>query len=99
MLKHGKWKEKKLVVVVSLLLAIIKTQTIKLNKRGIRALNLTKEMDEGAELQLKNGDFDTLFGSPESLVGTDKWTAMFKSDTFRSKSIAVIADEAHCIPK
>ena len=96
---HGKWKGKKFVVVVSPLLAIIETQTIELNKRGMTALNLTKEMDEGAELQLKNGDFDILFGSPESFVGTDKWTAIFKSDTFRSKSIALIADEAHCIPK
>ena len=96
---YSKWKGKKFVVVVSPLLAIIETQTIVLNKRGITALNLTKEMDEGAELQLKNGDFDILFGSPESFVGTDKWTAIFKSDTFRSKSIALIADEAHCIPK
>ncbi len=56
-------------------------------------------MDESTELQLKNGEFDKLFGSPEAFVETDKWTTIFKHDTFRSKSIALVADEAHCIPK
>eukprot|EP00794_Sanderia_malayensis_P001512 gene1512-1667_t len=42
---------------------------------------------------MENGDFNILFGSPESFVGTDKWTAVFKSDTFRAKLIALIADE------
>ena len=39
----------------------------------VTALNLTKEMDKSAELQLKNGDFDIdiLFGSPESFMETD----------------------------
>ena len=99
----SKWyedlKEKSVVVVIMPLAAIIDTQVKSLNQCGIPSVNLAKELDEGDMKRISNGEYQVVFGTPESWVGSDKWKNMLKTDVYQTKTICLVADEAHCVPK
>ena len=60
------------MLVVTPLVAIIDTQIAELNKRGISSINLANELDNETLKQLNAGNFQVIFGTPETWVGTDK---------------------------
>ena len=94
------WRGKSIVLVVTPLTAIIKTQVSELNQCGIPSINLAdQELPEGDKKNLMDEEFSIVFGTPESWLGTNKWFTMLKSTVYQSKTIIIVADEAHCVPK
>ena len=94
-------------IVVSPLTALMKTQVETLKNRGIRALYLrgcdavaNADMDENHSLSLrgvKNGDYQLLFSSPETILQNQRDLVLQIAKKGFLKTIFI--DEAHCIKK
>ena len=95
------WREKSTVLGVTPLTAIIKMQLSELNQLDFLSVNLAdgEESSEGDKQKLMDGEFSIVFGTPESWLGTNKWFTLLKSKVYQSKTIAIVADEAHCVLK
>ena len=66
-------EDKSVVVVVTPLTVIIKTQISELRSLGIKAVNNTGEINEGTEEEICAGEFSILFGTPETWIRKEKW--------------------------
>ena len=96
-------------IVVSPLTALMKTQVETLQNRGISALylrgfdaveNADFDTDENHSLSLggvKNGDYQLLFASPETLLQNHRDLVLHIAKKGILKTIFI--DEAHCIKK
>ncbi len=87
---------KGLTIVVSPLIALIKDQSDGLQKKGIPCLSLhsglSSEQKSRTLEQLKNGDGQILFVTPERFRKTNFWQAI------KDREISLFAvDEAHCL--
>lgn len=90
--------EKKLGIVVSPLISLMKDQVDDLRQKGIRAVTLnsdsTPDEKRHAETAIREGKIDLLYVSPERFV-SERFVRLLK-DT----SLSLIAiDEAHCISR
>ena len=83
--------------MVTPLVSIIKTQVEELQSIGIKAVNLANEELDAKEVE--EGKFNMLFATPETWIKDEKWCAMLKSDYYRSATLLIVADEAHCVPR
>ena len=43
------------------------------------------------------GNFNFLFGSPESLAGDSRFRDMFSQDFYRRNTVAIVCDEVHTV--
>ena len=91
-------KQKSIVLVVSPLLSIIEDQIAKYTKKGLKATFAGGE-DKQVKCAIKNGEYQIVFISPESLFCTTEWRMMLCSTKYRSNLVGLIVDEAHCIKK
>ncbi|KAF9073234.1 P-loop containing nucleoside triphosphate hydrolase protein [Rhodocollybia butyracea] len=83
----------KVALVVSPLNALMNSQVEALQKRGIPALAVNNEKDEGGQIRVKHR---VIFISPETAVSTPFHEKVLKIRTFREHCIEVVIDEAHC---
>jgi ATP-dependent DNA helicase RecQ len=81
------------VIVLTPLLSIMKEQTERLCELGFRATYIWKDATE--DEQILQGQYQFVFGSPESIVGDKKWTDMISVYGDRLK--LVVVDEAHTV--
>ncbi|CAG2190513.1 unnamed protein product [Mytilus edulis] len=80
-----------IVLVISPLTSLMRTQTQALNRKGIKAPNKSSLGD------VKEGKIDIIFSSPESLIGHERKLLL---DLAKKNFIkTVFVDEAHCIKK
>ena len=84
---------KSAVIVIAPLVAIMKEQTERLVNLRFKATYIGKDADEDNDII--DGQFDFVFGSPEAIVGDDKWKSMLQNYKDRLKLIVV--DEAHTV--
>ena len=77
------------------LVSSVKTQVEELQSIGIKAVNLANEELDAKEVE--EGKFDMLFATPETWIKDEKWCAMLESDYYRSATLFIVADEAHCV--
>lgn len=97
-------------IVVSPLSSLMKTQSLSLNKKGIKAVYLRDTYESGtrqSELEggtdtvtpedVKEGKIDILLSSPESILGNQRNLILHLA---KNNNIRIIfIDEAHCIVK
>ena len=96
-------------IVVSTLSSLMKTQSIALNKKGIKAIYFRDTFDTHKintleeEISLltlddvKEGNVDILLACPESLLGHQRKLILNLAND--SKITTIFVDEAHCIVK
>ena len=88
---------KDIVIVVSPLIAIMKEQVAFLISKGLKAVYVGDEVEEVDLAGLNRGDYNYVFGSPESMMS--KYRKLFTNPSFKSLLGAVFIDESHCILK
>ena len=93
--KIRKVDRKSIVLVVSPLVALMQDQVRRITSKGISATCLA---DESNRRGVKNGEYQVVFVSPETLCFPE-WRNMLSSDTYSENLIGFIIDEAHCIKK
>ena len=86
-----------IVIIVSPLVAIIKEQVAFLKEKGMKATHVG---DEECDLEgLKNGNYNYVFGSPESSLSAKHRKQIFTNPIYKSRLGAIFIDESHCIVK
>ena len=86
---------RKIVLVVSPLLFIMKEQVAYLSSLGFTAGYIGQ--DKVTPDRVKEGHFDFVFGTPESMVGNDSWREVISDHGFREKLGVIAVDEAHTV--
>ena len=82
-------------LIIAPLTTIMKEQVDRLNGLGYKAIYIGTEEDD---IQgIKNGHYHFVFGSPELLVGNEKWRDVIKSPTFQANHRLTVVDEAHTV--
>ncbi|XP_052690587.1 ATP-dependent DNA helicase RecQ-like isoform X2 [Crassostrea angulata] len=86
--------ENGVTTVIAPLNSIMSEQIERLDKLGYRAVQISNDTDREA---VTNGYFQFVFGSPEYLVGDDKWRDVLRSNIFTPKHNLIVVDEAHTV--
>ena len=105
----GKQYRSNVTIVVSPLSSLMKTQSISLNKKEIKAVYLRDTYDTHKQQTLeeeissltlddiKEGNVDIVLASPESLLGNQRKLILNLAKD--GKIITIFVDEAHCVVK
>eukprot|EP00794_Sanderia_malayensis_P013099 gene13099-14440_t len=91
------FRNRKIVLVISPLLAIMEIQVKELNDAGIPACCLHDE--KIIKDDVLDAKYFIIFGSPEAWIRNKMWRNMLISKTYQKGVLLIVADEAHCIPK
>ena len=94
-------KEKSIVLVVSPLLALMKDQVASISEKGLSAVFISDKdsTPPTVKREIKNGNFQVVFTSPECLFLSMEWKNMSLSNVYQQNLIGFVVDEAHCIKK
>ncbi|XP_063076266.1 ATP-dependent DNA helicase RecQ-like [Engraulis encrasicolus] len=84
-----------MVVVVSPLLALMEDQVKEASNFGLTAMQLG--VDNPANI--RRGQCQLVFGSPEAWVLQNKWRDMLGTKVFQDNVLCVVVDEVHLIYK
>ena len=94
---HGK-RDTSCALVISPLTSLMQDQVAYLTSLGVRAAFVGDEQsDETVKKKIEKGEYQIVFGSPESFLGCSRWRSMLSSVTYREKLSLIAIDEAHCI--
>lgn len=86
-----------LVVIVSLLLSIMEDQVKWLRSPGFAAAYIGESNDKDRSIIDGQGNFNFVYGSPESLAGDSRFWDMFSLDFYRRNTVAIVCDEVHTV--
>ena len=87
--------EKPIVVILSPLLSLISDQ-VKSSKTLPESLGVkAAALDLKIYSQISSGDYNLLFGTPESFLNVTKWRDMLASEYFAEKTVCIVVDEVH----
>ena len=94
-------KEKSNVLVVSPMLALMKDQVASISEKGLSAVFISDKdsTPPTVKREIKNGNFQVVFTSPECLFLSMEWKNMLLSNVYQQNLIGFVVDEAHCIKK
>ena len=94
------WKQSKtyIILVVSPLITLMNDQLDVINAMEITAAKLSSSNSLELNNNIKKGNFQVHFISPENLVALE-WQNMLASCVYHSNVIGFVMDEAHCIQK
>ena len=94
-------KEKSIVLVVSPQLALMKHQVASISGKGLSAVFISDKdsIPPTVKREIKNGNYQVAFTSPECLFLSMEWKYMLLSNLYQQNLIGFVVDEAHCIKK
>ena len=93
-------KPTSIIIILSPLLALMKTQVSLLNAKGLNSIYVTQDDVEDHVFQrLQEGDYQVVLFSPEALLCSDTWRDMLQSPVYQDNVVAVVIDEAHLVKK
>ena len=94
-------KEISIVLVVSPLLALMKDQVASISEKGLSAVFISDKdsTPPTVKREIKNGNFQVVFTSPECLFLSMEWKNMWLSNVYQQYLIGFVVDEAHRIKK
>ena len=72
-------------------------QSEHLNSLGISAFCITYNAKDHAVQDVIEGKYSHVYASPECLLATSTWRALFSAKDFLANLVGVAIDEAHCI--
>ena len=90
---------KSIVIAVSPLIALMKEQVAALSSKGLAVGCVTQESLDEEKAKVRNGQYQLVLFSPEALLDVRRWREMLQSETYSSRIVAFIVDEAHCVKK
>ena len=90
------YPENAIILVICPLNSLVDSHIRELRSRDISACALTGDF---VESEIFQGKYSYVFTSPESLIQNEKWRDMLKSELYQTNVFAVVADEAHVVPK
>ncbi|XP_049901830.1 ATP-dependent DNA helicase RecQ-like [Epinephelus moara] len=82
---------KRLLVIISPLLALMEDQIKEAAKLYLTAMQLGVHDDR----DILNGQCSLVFGTPEAWLLNDKWRNMLSSEIYREKLFGIVVDEVH----
>ena len=89
---------KSIAVVISPLTSLMQDLVKFLKLVGVTAEFIGEDQqDDAAKTAVERGDCQTVFGSPESFLSSDRWRKMLSSKVYEERLCLVAVDEAHCI--
>ena len=105
--KLGRALDKSVVLVVSPLVSLMIDQVTSLRSVGVGAAIMSAGHAERQlarellvdERDVERGMFSLLFGSPEAIIGSERWRQLLLGDPLCRQIVAVAVDEAHCVYK
>ena len=87
-----------IAVVISPLTSLMQDQVKFLKSIGVTAEYIGEDQqDDEAKKAVERGDFQVVFGSPESFLSSDRWRKMLSSTVHEQRLCLIAVDEAHCI--
>lgn len=87
-----------IAVVISPLTSLMQDQVKFLKSIGVTAEFIGEDQkDDTAKNAVENGDCQVVFGSPESLLSSERWRKMLSSTVYQERLCLIAVDEAHCI--
>ncbi|XP_028403969.1 ATP-dependent DNA helicase hus2/rqh1-like [Dendronephthya gigantea] len=86
-----------ILVVISPLKSLMEEQVAYLTNLGIPAVCITDDSKDKVIETVMQGRYSHVYASPECLLSTSKWRAIFSSKLFVKNLVGVAVDEAHCI--
>ena len=92
-----KFPENAVVVVVCPLLAIMEDQMNWLRSLGFKAGFVAESNERDQEILEGSIDINFLYGSPESLVGDERFRAMLSKEFYQSNTVAIACDDVHTV--
>lgn len=84
-----------LVLVVAPLISIMREQTQRLDKAGVKAGYIGQTEHQCPEDVFSQSE--VVFGTPEALLQTDKWRDVLKTEDVLKRLKLVVVDEAHTV--
>ena len=85
---------------MSPLTALMIDQQDRFHKLGISTEFISEECHDLDTIKgIKDGRYQVLFISPESLLCNPQWRNILLSNVYQENLVCVAVDEAHCIPK
>jgi len=95
---EGKTSPRSIVLVISPLVSLMRDQVNFLMTKNIKATFLGEEQDsESIKDGVERGEFQIVYGSPETFLANKRWRAMLSGNVYRKNLRLVCVDEAHCI--
>ena len=95
---RGRDQRRSIVIVVSPLTSLMMEQRQKFTTDGIPAEFVGElQQDLDAMQGVKDGKYQLLYISPESLLSNPQWRNMLLSTTYRKNIVGFVVDEAHCV--
>jgi ATP-dependent DNA helicase RecQ len=83
------------IIVIEPLLSIMDEQVTKLRSLGFLATYIGREHAEDDDIV--DGKFQYLFSSPEQLLGLGRWREMLLTETYQTRRVLLVVDEAHTV--
>lgn len=68
-----------------------------LRSRGFAAAYIGESNDKDRSIIDGQGNFNFVYGSPESLAGDSRFRDMFSLDFYRRNTVAIVCDEVHTV--
>lgn len=90
---------KSIVIVISPLISLMKDQVAALSSRGLAVWCVTRESSDEEKAKVRSGGYQLVLFSPEALLGVRQWRELLQSETYSSRIVAFVVDEAHCVKK
>ena len=75
----------------------MKDQVNYLESKGLTATYIGEGQDEAIKKDIKKGEYQIVYGSPETFLATSCWRKMLSSQVYRENLRLIAVDEAHCI--
>ena len=69
------------------------------SSRGLSVGCVTSESSVAEKDKVSNGQYQLVLFSPEALLSVRRWREMLRDETYTSRIVAFVVDEAHCVKK
>ena len=90
---------KSIVLVVLPLIALMKDQVATLSAKGLSVGCITRESLDSERAMALSRQYQLVLFSPEALLIVRRWREMLQSEVYKSRIVAFVVDEAHCVKK
>ena len=88
-----------IVIAISPLIALMKDQVASLSKKGLAVGCITQESSDEERAKVKDGQYQLVLFSPEALLSVRRWRDLLQGESYSSRIVAFVVDEAHCVKK
>ena len=97
---RGKSTPTSIIICISPLVALMTDQKAKFSPRGLSTEFVGGNQEDTDSYQsVIKGNHQLVYMTPESLFLSPVWWEMFRSSIYQENLVAVVVDEAHCVPK